>query len=125
MTSVDKTIGRSLRRLGDNQGFYLGMNMVPLYSFTEESDTEDSKTKIIERIKNNPEELTAELIENLRKWSSEENNNWRGKFKGKYKISMGDRAKELCSLLPDYWPLQILRRQTDFFTQISQMMALN
>ncbi|MDD2955074.1 MAG: hypothetical protein PHD67_02025 [Oscillospiraceae bacterium] len=106
LSSVKEEMGSGLRKYGTNQGSYPCMNLAPLYRVTDG----EVKKKISSL---RPEDLDEEKIDEIRSWCTE--NNWGRKFQGKYKISMENTTAELASLVPDFQPIQMLIRESDFF----------
>ncbi len=99
ISAVNEKIGAGLRKYGTNQGSYPCMNLAPLYKITD-SDIKNKLSAV------RPEELDTKMIEDIKGWCR--NNNWEGKFKNKYKISMVNTTEELTALVPGFEPIQIL-----------------
>lgn len=101
---VKDNLQKELRKYGSNQATYPCMNIVPLYKVSDERDRD-----FIEKIK--PEEITDEVIQRLEKLCVDSNYNWDCKFLSRYKNCI-KKSYELCRLVPDYKPIQILSEQS-------------
>ncbi len=110
LSAVDEKVGGRLRKYGSNQGSYPCMNLAPLYRITD-----DETKKKLSSLR--PEDLNAEKISEIKAWCKE--NNWEGKFKGKYKISMENTTSELASLIPEFEPIVILINESNSFRDSS------
>lgn len=114
ISSVNAELGKILRKYGSNQGSYPCMNLAPLYRITD-----DAKKKKIADLCDHPEKIDDACIAEMSAWCTEDTNNWSKKFQQKYKISMKDTPKELCSIATKYEPLKILLDETNFFADFS------
>ena len=103
-----------LRKYGTKQGSYPCMNLAPLYRITS-----DEMKKELKRIREKPELLNADKIDEVREWCQEKN--WVKKFLNKYKICMVNMSKELSNLVPNYLPIQILIRESNYFLEPEQL----
>ena len=106
LSSVDETVGSSLRKYGTNQGSYPCMNLAPLYRITD-SEVKEKLSSL------HPEDIDEERINEIRNWCTQ--NNWDSNFQGKYKISIENTPIELTSLVPEFEPIQILIRESNPF----------
>lgn len=106
LSSIDKTVGAGLRKYGSNQGTYPCMNLAPLYRITD-SEVNKKLSSL------HPEDLDESKIIEIKNWCTE--NNWGRKFQDKFKISIEKMTNELVSLIPDFEPIKILKRESDFF----------
>ena len=106
LSSVDEKAGAGLRKFGTNQGSYPCMNLAPLYRITD-SEVKKKLSSL------HPEDLDEEKINEIKSWCTE--NNWGDKFQGKYKISIKNTTTELASLVPEFEPIQILIRESNYF----------
>ncbi|MGX8698342.1 MAG: hypothetical protein ACSW8F_00225 [bacterium] len=89
--AVDADMAKKLRRYGNNQGFFPGMNLAPLYRVTDPEVSE----KITAYIKNQGDGLK---VEEVKSWCVY--NNWEEKkFKKKYNICMVKKPEELKTML--------------------------
>lgn len=107
LSGVPEKLGKELRKFGDNQGSYPCMNLTPLYRITDESIK-----KALKALK--PEDIDPAKIEEIKSWCQVNCNNWGRKFQKKYKICM-DRSTELCKLIPEFAPIQILMKESESF----------
>lgn len=109
LSEVPKKIGCNLRRFGDNQGFYPGMNLAPLYRITD-----DTIKKTISNIA--PEQIDEQQIEKFKQWCTD--NNWVKKFQDKYAISMRTRPADIKALLGihNFHHLDVLISETSLFS---------
>lgn len=105
VSMVDAKIGAELRKFGGRETYPI-MNLAPLYKITSQDIIKNLK-----RIR--PEDLGAEKISEIKSWCK--NNNWTEKFKKKYKNSMINTAERLLSIVPQYEPLKILIKETNYF----------
>lgn len=105
LRSIPPEIGKQLRRYGNNQGMYPGMNLAPLFRITDET----FKKKIS---KLTPEQIN---LQEVRSWCS--NNNWPKKLQTKYNQSMQSKPDEILSLLGGqcFPPLEALIAETRRF----------
>lgn len=86
--SIPSELGKGLRKYGTNNGTFPFMNLTPLYRI---SDPESKK--ILKRLK--AENLTQEMIAELRSWCVPDWDNWGKPFLDKYRISMVNMPKEI------------------------------
>lgn len=114
ISSVNAELGKILRKYGSNQGSYPCMNLAPLYRITD-----DAKKKKIADLCDHPEKIDDDCIADMETWCTEDTNNWSKKFQDKYKISMINMPKKLCSIATQYEPLKILLDETNFFADFS------
>lgn len=108
LSAVDEKCGTILRKYGSNQGSYPCMNLASLYRVTD-----DTIKKELTDIYNHPETLSAEMLQRIKEWCTE--NNWCEKFLNKYKRSMDSTAAELRSMASQYEPLQVLIKDSQYF----------
>lgn len=106
ISSIKPGLGAVLRKYGSNQGSYPCMNLTPLYRLSEKEMKQEISTL-------KPEDLTDDKLLRLKELCIE--TNWDEKFQKKYKISFVKVPGELNKMLPDYQPLNILIRQSDYF----------
>ena len=114
ISSVNAELGKILRKYGSNQGSYPCMNLAPLYRITD-----DAKKKKIADLCDHPEKIDDDCIADMKTWCTEDTKNWSKKFQDKYKISMINMPKKLCSIATQYEPLKILLDETNFFADFS------
>lgn len=107
ISSVDKELGKLLRKYGSNHGTFPSMNLTPLYLVTDNT------------IKNEISKLTAEMLnddklEEIRNWCQKDN--WdNNNFRALYKRHMKSVPEELEKLIPDFEPLKILTEESRRF----------
>ena len=107
ISSVEKELGKLLRKYGSNQGTFPIMNLTPLYLVTDEPII-DAISKIT------AENLDADRLEEIRSWCR--NNNWDNpKFRRLYKGHMESMPNELEKLVPDFEQLKILTEESRRF----------
>ena len=107
LSRVLEDLGTVLRKFGDNQGSYPCMNLTPLYRITDESIKMALKTL-------KPGDIDPAKIEEIESWCQGNFNNWGEKFQKKYKVCM-DRSTELCKLVPEFTPVQMLMEESEYF----------
>lgn len=107
LSSIPEGLGKGLRKFGDNQGSYPCMNLTPLYRITDESIKMALKTL-------KPEDIDPAKIEEIESWCQDNFNNWGEKFQKKYRVCM-DRSTELCKLVPEFTPVQMLMEESEYF----------
>lgn len=106
ISELSEAQGRSRRKYGSNQGSYPCMNLAPLCRVTDEGIKRQ-----LSALK--PEELTGEKLREIKGWCTA--NNWGGKFRGKYRISMVSTAEEQGGPAEVYEPLRLLMEESGAF----------
>lgn len=108
ISSVDRELGKLLRKYGSNQGTFPSMNLTPLYLVTDDA-IKDAISKIT------AESLDADKLEEIRSWCQKDN--WDNKnFRTLYKGHMESMPNELEKLVPNFEPLKILTEESRRFT---------
>lgn len=95
--AVDAELAKGLRKFGNNQGSFPGMNLCPLYRLTEEMSKE--RVKALLESDSPASFLGEEDLEALRAICVEAN--WNSKFRRKYLNSMSATPKRIRDILPD------------------------
>lgn len=107
ISSVEKELGKLLRKYGSNQGTFPIMNLTPLYLVTDRA-IKNAISKIT------AESLDARKLEEIRGWCQK--NNWdNNNFRTLYKGHMERMPNELEKLVPDFEPLKILTEESRRF----------
>ncbi len=107
ISTVDKELGKLLRKYGSNHGTFPIMNLTPLYLVTDDSIKGDIS-------KLTAESLDTDKLDEIRSWCKI--NNWGKKsFLDLYKGHMERMPNELEKLVPDFEPLKILTEESRMF----------
>lgn len=106
LSNISPELGACLRKYGSNQGSYPCMNLAPLYRVTDEGIKRQLSLL-------RPEELDDAKLAEIRSWCGADN--WCGKFRGKYKISMVNTPAELREAAARYEPLRLLIEESSAF----------
>lgn len=114
LSTIDAKLAETLRRYGSNQGFYPGMNIVPLYRITDDAIKKELATIT-------PENLTDDQLRRLKEFCVD--SNWDSKFKGKYTVSFEKVTTELKEKGLGYEPLELLIHESDQFLNPEKMHA--
>ena len=110
---IQSDLAQNLRKYGNNQGTFPGMNLLPLYRVTDE----DVKQQIQNMIKGELSETGVEpTVADVRSWCV--NDNWNSNFKKQYRnsmVSIPEKIKK--NVLAEYpcEPMQTLISETEAF----------
>lgn len=113
ISQLDAKFNQILRRYGSKHGYYPCMNLAPLYRITD-----DTIKKELSNLRKHPELLDT-YLDKIKSWCTE--NGWGKKFQDKYKVCMKKIPSELCTLANSYLPMETLIKETDFFSNYSDL----
>lgn len=87
--NIEKEMAAQIRKYGSNQGTFPALNLAPLYRLGDETE----KKMVSDLIEGKSTGYDIEIIHEFCR-----TNNWGGKFRNKYRISMQDIPRELAGL---------------------------
>lgn len=108
ISSVNRELGKCLRKYGSKQGSFPCMNLAPLY-FVSDEDIKKEISSIV------PDMIDPEYIERIQSWCTV--SNWNKKFCKRYKVSMTNLPARLTAVVEKtgYRPLKMLIKEAGYF----------